>query len=244
MSILRKFIGLNRKYSKMLESKFPKFFETPSFKDELVKKIDSSIDSGGISSVLEIGGIDRPLLGKGRGYIYDGLDVDTKEGCYEIYDDFVVQSIEQTLNKKYDLIISITLLEHVPDNESSINTIYQTLNSGHETHHYIPSKWHPYAVALRIVGPVLQKALIPILRPGAEGVSGYPAFFDFCSVPAMRKLFVKNGFTDIEIRALYRANDYFAFFTPLFLVVTTFENVCKKLNLEIFASGFIISAKA
>jgi hypothetical protein len=141
------------------------------------------------------------------------------------------------------LIISITLLEHVPNNESSINSIYLSLHPGGTTHHYVPSKWHPYSIALRIVGPVLQKRLIPILRPGTEHLTGYPAYFDHCSVPSMRKVLAKRGFTDINVKAFYRANDYFAFFTPLFLMVTALENVCEKFKLDIFASGFIISAK-
>lgn len=44
-------------------------------------------------------------------------------------------------------------------------------------------------------------------------------------------------------RSFYPANDYFAFFTPAFILVTLFENICKSLNWEVFASGFVISAK-
>ncbi len=243
MSILKKFIQLNRKYSHLLEKKFPRFFVKPSFKDELLKRINSSITKGGINKVLEAGGIDRPLLHKGHGYSYDGLDIEARENCYEIYDNFIVQSIENPLEEKYDLIISITLLEHVPDNKASFNSIFLSLNPGCETLHYVPSKWHPYSMALRVVGPTLQKRLIPILRPGAEDVTGYPAYFDQCSVPAMNKILTEQGFTDINIQALYRANDYFAFFTPLFVTITAFENLCRILKLEIFASGFIITAK-
>lgn len=243
MGILKKFIGLNRKCSKLLEEKFPRYFDSPSYKDELLRRISSSIEKGGVKKVLEAGGIDRPLLRKGQGYEYDGLDIESSDKCYEVYDNFVIQSIEEPVNEKYDLIISITLLEHVPNNDSSINSMYQSLQPDGETHHYVPSKWHPYAVALRIVGPVLQKRLIPILRPGAEDVTGYPAYFDKCSISSMRKLLIKHGFTDVDVQAFHRANDYFAFFTPLFLAVTTFENLCRKLKLDLFASGFVISAK-
>ncbi len=246
MTIIKSFVELNRKYSRLLEEKFPKYFELelPNYRDELLARITSGIrEKGTVTRVLELGGIDRPLLSKGRGFIYDGLDIEDRKTCYDIYDNFIVQPVEKMLlHEKYDCIISITLLEHVLDVNSSFDRIYVSLNPGGETHHYIPSKWHPYAIALRIVGPVLQKKLIPILRPGAESVSGYPAYFDYCTIPSMKKLLIARGFTDIKIKAFFRANDYFAFFTPLFILVTLLENICRKLDLNIFASGFVLSA--
>ena len=241
MGIIRRFISTNRKYSKMLEMKYPNFFKYASYRDELLRRITLSIEKEGASNILEAGGIDRPLLSKSHGYEYNGLDIESRDKCYEIYDNFVIQSIEEPLAEKYDLIISITLLEHVPNNEASFSSIYSSLHPGGKTHHYVPSKWHPYAVALRMVGPTLQKKLIPILRPGTEDVTGYPAYFNHCSAHSMRKILVKCGFVDVDVKAFYRANDYFAFFTPLFLMVTVFENLCKRFNLEIFASGFVIS---
>ena len=245
MELIKNFVRLNRRYSKSLEEKFPKFFEfeIPNYRDELLGRIVYGIESGKANRVLEIGGIDRPLLGKGRGFTYDGLDIENRKSCYDIYDKFIVQPVEKMLlDDKYDSIISITLLEHVPDNKASINRIYMSLNPGGETHHYVPSKWHPYAIALRISGPVLQKKLIPVLRPGTESVSGYQAYFDHCTISSMKKLLIEQGFTDITIKVFFRANDYFAFLTPMFILVTLFENLCMKLNLDLFASGFVFTA--
>ena len=243
MGLVSKFVEVNRRYSRQLEIKFPQFFGYPSYQDELLGRISNAIDSGKVKSVLEAGGIDRPLIKKDARYTYDGLDIESRSDCYEIYDGFTVQSIEEPLGKTYDLIISITQLEHVPDNSASMQNIYQALKENGETHHYVPSKWHPYSIALRLVGPTVQKYLIPILRHGSEAVTGYPAFFDYCSAPAMEKLMIENNFVDVNTRTFYRANDYFAFFTPAFVLVTLFENICKSLNWEVFASGFIISAK-
>jgi len=243
MGIIKKFVRINRNYSNKLQQKFPDFFSAPSYKTELLNRISKAISNNNIKTVLEAGGIDRPLLKKNQGFIYDGLDIESRDKCYDVYDNFLVQSIEEPLNTQYDLIISITLLEHVPDNKASINAIYQSLNSNGETHHYVPSKWHPYSIALRMVGPTLQKRLIPILRPGTEDVTGYPAFFNHCSVPAMKQLFIQTNYKEINAQAFYRANDYFAFFTPAFILVTAFENLCAKFNFEIFASGYVISAK-
>lgn len=241
MNIIRVFICYNRKTSNYLLKKFPLFFNGPSYVNELLKRITSDIKKNDPSSIIEVGGIDRPLLNKRHNYQYIGIDIEEKEECYLIYDKFYVQSIESPLNSQGDIIISITLLEHVEDNTSSINNIFSALNPGGQTHHYIPSKNHPYSIALRLVGPTLQKKLIPFIRPDAVDVTGYPAYFDQCSPQEMRENFARAGFTNIEVKSFYRANDYFAFFLPLYLLVTTFENLCSLFNLSFFASGFVIS---
>jgi hypothetical protein len=94
-----------------------------------------------------------------------------------------------------------------------------------------------------MVGPEAQKKLIRILRPSAAAVTGYPAFFDHCSAPAMRQRFAASGLVDIDVKPYYRANDYFAFFVPAYVLVSLFEKFCRTFNIELFASGFVISAR-
>lgn len=194
------------------------------------------------SFILEAGGIDRPLLNKGSNIIYDGLDIEYREKCSEIYDHFIVQSIEDPINGKYDLIISRTLLEHVPDNRNAFKSIYASLNDKGVTIHYQPSKYHPYSLILRAVGNRGQRFLIRKLRPWSADFTGYPAYFSYCSPRQMRKLLTETGFKSIKTKCFYHANDYFSFCFPLFLLVTLWENLCKILNWETFCSGFIIEA--
>lgn len=238
----KEFSKWNRKVARTLEKRLPRFFQSPDFRKELLQRIHDSKKSCDPRTILEIGGADRPLLTKGQDFIYHGVDIENKDDCCEVYDTFIVQTIEQPLTHEYGMIISITLLEHVSNNQASIRNMFRALHPCGTTHHYTPSKWHPYSVALRILGPVWQKRLIPVLRPGTEEVAGYPAYFNYCSVNELRRLFENTGFTDINTRAYYRGNDYFAFFLPLFIIVTAFENLCKWLKWDYFASGFVISA--
>ena len=228
--MIRELVRWNRDIANRLMQRYPTVFDGPNYGEDLIDAIRSSISEG--DCVLEVGGIDRPMLRHGEGYIYDGMDIEEREECFTIYDSFLVQSVEQSVEKKYDHIVSITLLEHVRNNTASVGNMYQALNPGGRSLHYIPSKWHPYSISLRIVGPTWQKRLIPILRPGTEDVTGYPAFFDKCSAPAMKSLFLASGFRDVRITPYYRANDYFAFFLPFYLLVSLFENVCRKLGLS------------
>ncbi|RWK37341.1 methyltransferase domain-containing protein [Mesorhizobium sp.] len=240
--VLKRFIGWNRNAAAWLERRFPKVFGAPSYKAELERRIADDVTRLGPSAILEVGGIDRPLLQRGHGFSYIGLDIEERPHCYTIYDRFIVQSIEHPVNVEADMLISITLMEHVPDNEAAARSMFLVLRPGGVMHHYIPSKWHPYSIALRLVGPVLQKWLIPYIRPAAVGVTGYPAFFDHCSPSDMAKVFRREGFEKVDVMPFYRASDYFAFFLPAYLGVALFENLCSVLNWRVFSSGFVISA--
>ena len=98
-------------------------------------------------------------------------------------------------------------------------------------------------MASRVLGSRIQKYLIPILRSGTEHITGYPAFFNLCTPSKMRKALENAGFVEICVYPYFRANDYFGFFTPMFIFVTLFENLCKKYKLSLFASGFVITAR-
>ena len=241
-SFVRRFVAANRSLCRSFERRFPGFFGFPSYQDELRSRIDASLE-GCSGEILEIGGIDRPFLSRNDRYRYVGMDIEEKPRCHDVYDRFIVQSVEDPIDGEYDLIMSITLLEHVRDNASSIANIFAALRPARETHHYIPGKGHPYALALRAVGPGWQKRLIGILRPDAVDETGYPAFFDHCTAGDMARVFEGVGFEAIRVRSFYRANDYFAFFFPAFVAVTAFENLCKAFGWRYFASGFVISGR-
>jgi SAM-dependent methyltransferase len=242
VNMIKRFVEFNRRLSRQLEQRYSGIFNRPSHKDELLSRIYSDIRQLKPKSILEIGGIDRPLLKKSEDYRYIGLDVEANANCSLVYDEFVVQSIEDPVPEKADMVISTTLLEHVPDNRAAIQNISESLNNGGTTHHYIPSKWHPYSVALRIVGNRIQRILIPVIRPNSVATTGYPAFFDNCSPRSMENLFIESNLSNIEILPYYKAHHYFAFFLPAYLVVAIFENICVYFGIRTLCSGFIISA--
>ena len=242
--MFKKFIRFNKSICKKLETKFPNFFGDPdNYNDDLKKLIDNYINDKLPKNILEVGGANRPILKKSKHYVLFGLDIDDNSENYKIYDFFLLQPIEKKLNQKFDMIISKTLLEHLPNNEKSLLTIYNGLNHDGVTMHYVPNKYHFYSVILRIIGPKLQKILIHHLRPEAETVTGFPAFFDNCSPNQMKKLLQNIGFKDIKIKTYFRATDYFAFFVPIFIIVATIENFFKYFGLNTFSSGMIFIAK-
>ncbi len=249
--MLSKFVKVNRNFCRKLEKNNPIFFDSSydytvnrhRGENDLRDLIKGFILENSPATILEIGGVDRPILAKSRNYTYFGLDIDDKPKCYDVYDTFLLQSIEEGLEIKFNLIISSALLEHVPDNIRSLRVIYDALSNGGVTMHYIPSKYHFYSLILRLVGPKLQKILIHYLRPEAEAVTGYPAFFHKCSPRQMETLCKDIGFSKIEIIPYYRATDYFAFFVPAFILVAVLENLISYFGLRTFASGMILVAR-
>jgi len=241
-SMINSFVRFNKRLSAYCERRWPQVFGGDNCTQELLARIANDIAVRKPRRILECGGIDRPLLKKSPAYTYVGLDIEEKPACHTVYDEFYVRSVEQPFGTVADMIISITLLEHVRDNNAAVKQIGAALTAHGTTHHYVPSKHHPYSLILRMLGPRLQKKLIGLLRPEGNEVSGYPAFFDHCSPAEMKQLFEAAGFEKVDVRPFYRANDYFDFFVPAYLLITLFENVCRALRLSFWCSGFVITA--
>jgi hypothetical protein len=242
---MKSFILANKDFCEKLVGWFPIFFrDEGGHKARLKTKLDELCITHNPKTLMDVGSANRPMLERSPDYVLTGLDIEELEGCDDLYDIFVVQSIEMPVQAKQDLIYSNAVLEHVPDNNAAIYSIYEGLNVGGTTAHYLPCKNHPYALILRVVGKRLQKVIIRKLRPWASlETTGYPTYFNYCSPGQMVRLFEKAGFSNVEIDVLYRANGYFKFFFPVFIAVTAFENLCRALHWNVFFSGMVISAR-
>ena len=243
MGLVKGFVNVNRWLSQYVLRRFHRLASGGDYKGAVLKELKDFIGTRKHCHVLEAGGIDRPLLKKSPVITYTGLDIEYREQCREIYDNFIIQSIEDRLPGKYDVICSFTLLEHVRDNTRTIRTIHDALEREGMMIHYVPGGLHPYSLLIRLLGPRLSVALLTKFHPDVIGQSGYPAYFDHCTVGAMDRLCRRAGFTDVAFSCYYRANFYFEVFFPAFMTVTLWEDFCRLLNLKTFCSGFVITAK-
>lgn len=216
MKMLKCFISYNRDFCNKLEQKFAAFFSEPSPVLELKKILEECVD--GLpdgASILEPGGIDRPQLKKSERYQYEGLDVEERSTCYDVYDSFYVRSIEEPLPKKYDLIVSRALLEHVPDNRRAFRAMGDGLKVGGKMVHFIPCGNHPYSLLTRLVGNRLQKILIKLIKPQSQK-TGYKVYFNYCSPRKIRSLLEGNSVHVLHSQSYWGASEYFKFFVPFF----------------------------
>jgi SAM-dependent methyltransferase len=243
MKMLNRLISMNIRLSTYFDQMIPCLGTSKGYKTELVSFINAFLCGYSNCQVLEVGGIDRPLLCRSEKVRYDGLDVDSNERCYDIYDNFHKQSVEETIVDRYDLIISKGVLEHVRNNKAGVVQMYRALNEGGCMVHYLPSKYHPYSILLSLIGSKWQRRMIGLLRPWAANRTGYPAFFDECSPWAMRKLVEGSGFEHVEIIPFFSASDYFRFCFPVYVAIGLWDYVCRKLTLDQLCSGFIVIAR-
>ena len=242
MDIIKRFVQANKSFSSKLDGKFPSYFlGNRNNHTDLLGEIKEYIRKKKPRHILEVGGVDRPLLRKNINYKYVGIDIDNNIKCLNIYDEYLVKSIEEPIGREFDLIISFTLLEHIKNNRKSLNNIYNSLVEGAATYHYVPSKNHPYSIVLRIVGPKLQRLLIKHLRSYAADVTGYPTYFNLCTPSQMKNEMEEIGFKEVKVIPYYKAGDYFSFFVPAYMMVTIYENIIEKMHLSELSSGFLIS---
>ena len=55
---------------------------------------------------MDVGSANRPMMECSPDYVFSGLDIEELEGCDDLYDIFVEQSIETPVQTKQDLIYS------------------------------------------------------------------------------------------------------------------------------------------
>lgn len=246
MGALSRFLDLNKRICADLERRFPNFFDAQqagtTYFPEVRAQLAPYTKKGSGARLLEVGGIDRPLIERSADYEYVGLDIEERPRCHEVYDDFLVQSVEDPLPGEFDAIFSITLLEHVQDNAASSRSMFGALKPGGETIHYVPNKGHPYALILRAVGNKIQRKLMT-LTEGAETKGGYPTHFDGCTPRQMSKLFKNAGFSDVRTILYYSPTKYFLVFVPAFVLMASFMQLCRALGVSYFCSGYVISAR-
>ena len=128
-----------------------------------------------------------PLFSKSTVENYIGIDIDETFNSEEVYHQYVIQSCEDMNdNIKADLIVSKYLLEHVSNNAKTFKNIENWLNTNGLSVHVFPLGFHPFSIANRLVGNGLARLLIPIIRPGSESVTGYPAYYHMCNSFALK----------------------------------------------------------
>ena len=215
-----------------------------------LKKLEPNIDnhfedlinqaSMSSKTILELGGVSRPVLQKNKSYRYVGVDIDDEFIHDNFYDKFYCQSVEDELPEKGDLIFSKYLMEHVKDVKKSYNNQLSALKNGGMIIHLYPLGYHPFSLLNKLIGNKFARKIIPILRKGSARVTGYPAFYSLGNAYSLERFFKKQKGIRVDFKYHYGAVDYFTFFFPLALIISLFNLAAKMLGAKIFASNVLL----
>jgi hypothetical protein len=231
----------------MLVSKFITFNKSISsplarFEGEIDRKFEELVFSSSKSSktVIELGGVSRPVLPRSKDYHYVGIDIDGHFEHDEFYDDFFCQSVEDKLPLKADLIFSKYLMEHVKDVRTSYLHQIEALNINGKLIHLYPLGLHPFSLLNKLIGNEKARKLIPIIRKDSENITGYPAYYSMGNSIALERFLYSQRGLEVKLYYHYGAVDYFTFFAPAALLMSLFNAIARTLNLKLFASNVLL----
>lgn len=141
-----------------------------------------------------------------------------------------------------DLLVSRTVLEHVPDVQSAAQEMARVLRPGGQTLHLLPCRYALFAVLARVVPFDFAKRVVHTIVPGSKGVVEFDVYYDHGHPKELERVFSAAGFSDVEVRCVWDQAAYFHAFFPLFLLVLLYQRIAARLRMRVLASYAIVRA--
>jgi SAM-dependent methyltransferase len=142
-----------------------------------------------------------------------------------------------------DLIVSRSVLEHLPDNAAFVAECHRTLKPGGRAIHVCPTRRAPFALINRIIPNSLTKKLIKTFFPQWADECGFPTFYDHCSYPELPRLHERNGLMIEELHLRYYQSIYFKPFLPIYLISVLYDLTLWALRIRFLCSQIVIVAR-
>ncbi len=226
-SLLRQFIDLNRKLSKIFDKYcVPSHWRIDGLQDYRESIMPSLVAHAGV--VHDVGGGKLPYLGtiipKRRGQVLIGFDIDEdelKQAPKGVYDSWVVGDIgSKRLGKpkrKADVVVCQVVLEHVQDNTLSIKNMVANTKSGGTITLFVPSRNALFARINTVLPQGMKENMLFGIFPEMRHAQGFPAYYHLCASSQMTQL-LEDCSCEVIARKHYYQGHYFSFFLPLHVV--------------------------
>jgi 2-polyprenyl-3-methyl-5-hydroxy-6-metoxy-1,4-benzoquinol methylase len=176
--------------------------------------------------VMDVGGGKRPALSSERKAALQlrviGFDISLKElkaAPQGSYDATICSDITSFLGEENaDVVICVSLLEHVPDIDKSLRGIASMLKPGGIALVFVPCRNTLFARLNLLLPQNFKKRLLNWLFPEtASKVLGFKAYYDRCVPRDVQFLARKNGLVAEKVR-LYFYTGYFEPIAPLHIL--------------------------
>lgn len=145
-------------------------------------------------------------------------------------------------DSEVDLLVSRTLLEHVPDIESAAKEMARVLRPGSQSIHILPCRYALFALVARLLPFSFAKRVLHLTIPEARDVIEFDVIYDHGHPRALERVFSVAGFRDVEVECVWDQAAYFHPFFPLFLVVLLYQRLAEACRARLLASYVIVRA--
>lgn len=140
------------------------------------------------------------------------------------------------------VLVSRTLLEHVPDLPSTAAEMARVLRPGGQSIHLLPCRYALFALIARLIPFSVAKRVLHTIIPTSRGVVEFDVFYDHGHPRELERVFRGAGFREVKVECTWDQAAYFHAFFPAFLLVLLYQRLAKACRLRILASYAIVRA--
>lgn len=176
------------------------------------------IDEHRARSVCDVGGgaaaALTPAEVAARGLDYTLLDIsqaelDKSPDAYgKIHADICAVDVAARVGRRFDLIQSHMLAEHVARPAAFHRNVFELLEPGGIAVHMMPTLWDPAFIANRLLPERLAHRILAVIQPWRRlhaDQGKFPAYYRWCRGPSKRHLsrFESIGYEVVEVRGYF-----------------------------------------
>lgn len=122
-----------------------------------------------------------------------------------------------------DLIVSRSVMEHLPNMEGFLAQASQCLRPGGYFINVFPCRFSPFSILNRMLPNRIARAILFYIHPTFRGECGFEAFYDRMYFSKVMELLKSHGFEVIEVRVRYFQSMYYDFFVPFFVISLAYD---------------------
>jgi SAM-dependent methyltransferase len=142
-----------------------------------------------------------------------------------------------------DIVSSRFVLEHLRGVERFVEEAYRVLKPGGIFITLFPNKNAPFSLINRVLPVSVARKVAYALKDGAAEYGIFPAYYEYCSPRAFRRLCERKGFTPVDVKVMYFQASYFYFFFPLALASLCYEWIISRLRLMSLSAHVLVCAR-
>lgn len=186
-----------------------------------------------------------PPQERSEGTFYVGLDMSADElrlASPRSYDEHVVADASRELPElraRFDLVVSLYVLEHIADLRRALQYIRSYLAPGGQLVALFSGRYSAFGLVNRLLPDRISSPFVA-RHMNRERSSVFPAYYDQCHFDALGSLLA--GWSSFDVETSWRGLNYFRFSRTLSTAYIAYEEFAKRRGLAILAPYYLIRA--